>query len=419
VHLIHRKTCRVCGSSALSKVIDMGVQKLQGSFFKPPSSMFAERAIPLSLVRCDPSRDEKACGLLQVEHSVPPELLYRLYWYRSGTNRTMQGHLRGIVEEACELRGGHCKTALDIGCNDGTLLSFYPGDTECVGIDPSNSLPASTDRVQYVRDFFPSVELRNALGPKKFEVITSVAMFYDLEDPLTFTNEVRHFLAPDGIWVVEVSYMPQMLKQGSYDSICHEHLEYYSLSTLENLFERAELKLVRADFNGMNGGSIRCFVTHQNCFEYKSDEDLMKLREIRVAEFDMELDLDRPYRLFQDGIERHRVELTRVLRDLRLAGKSIHIYGASTKGNTILQWCGIDSRLVDCASERNPDKWGTVTPGTEIPIVSEEESRARNPDCYLVLPWHFQEEFLQREEAMLRRGTRFIFPLPEVRVVGG
>lgn len=316
------------------------------------------------------------------------------------------------------MRRGNCRAALDIGCNDGTLLSFYSTDTECVGVDPSNSLPATTERVRYVRDFFPSVELRNILGSKKFDVITSVAMFYDLEDPLRFTEEVRHFLASDGLWVVEVSYMPQMLKQGSYDSICHEHLEYYSLSTLENLFARAGLKVVRASFNGMNGGSLRCFVTHQSCFTYKSDEDLMRLREIRVAEFDMELDIDRPYRLFQDGIERHRAELNRVLRELRLAGKSVHIYGASTKGNTILQWCGIDSRLVDCAAERNPDKWGTVTPGTEIPIVSEEESRSRNPDCYLVLPWHFQEEFLQREEAMLRRGTKFIFPLPAVRIVG-
>ena len=394
------------------------MQKLQGSFFKPPSTMFSDRSIPLSLVRCDPSQDEKACGLLQVEHSVPPELLYRLYWYRSGTNRTMQEHLRGIVEEAFDLRGGRCSSALDIGCNDGTLLSFYPGETECVGVDPSNSLPVSNDRVRYVRDFFPSIELRNSLGSKKFDVITSVAMFYDLEDPLTFTREVKHLLAPDGIWVVEVSYMPLMLKQGSYDSICHEHLEYYSLSTLENLFSRAELKLIRADFNGMNGGSIRCFVSHQSCFEYKSDEDLLRLREIRIAEFDMELDFDRPYRLFQDRIERHKVQLTQVLREFRLAEKRVHIYGASTKGNTILQWCGIDSRLVDCASERNPEKWGTVTPGTEIPIVSEEESRARNPDCYLVLPWHFQEEFLQREEAMLRRGTKFIFPLPEVRVIG-
>lgn len=418
MHLIHRKTCRICGSEALSKVIDMGVQKLQGSFYKPPSRIFSERSIPLALIRCDPSRDERACGLLQVEHSVPPELLYRLYWYRSGTNTTMQNHLKGIVEEVKDLIGGRCRSALDIGCNDGTLLSFYSEETSCIGVDPSNSIPSSTAKIRFIRDFFPSVELQNSLRDSTFDVITSVAMFYDLETPLTFTQEVQRLLSPDGIWVVEVSYMPQMLKQGSYDSICHEHLEYYSLSSLENLFMRAGLKVVRASFNDMNGGSIRCFVTHQDCFSYKSDQDLMRLREVRVAEFDMELDVDRPYRLFQDRIERHRAELNKILRELRLAGKRIHLYGASTKGNTILQWCGIDGRLVDCAAERNPEKWGTVTPGTEIPIVSEEESRALTPDYYLVLPWHFQEEFLQREEAMLKQGTKFIFPLPEVQIVG-
>lgn len=418
MHLIHRKTCRICGSQSLSRVIDMGVQKLQGSFYKPPSRLFSERSIPLSLVRCDPSRDENACGLLQVEHSVPPELLYRLYWYRSGTNKTMQSHLKGIVEEVLDIRGGRSDSALDIGCNDGTLLSYYPENTLCTGVDPSNSIPSSTNRTRYIRDFFPSVELRNILEGATFDVISSVAMFYDLEDPLAFAQEVKRFLSPGGIWVVEVSYMPQMLKQGSYDSICHEHLEYYSLSTLENLFARAGLKVVRASFNDMNGGSIRCLITHQGCFSYRSDEDLMRLREIRVSEFDMELDIDRPYRLFQDRIERHRTELNKILRELKLAGKTIHVYGASTKGNTILQWCGIDGRLIDCASERNSEKWGLVTPGTEIPIVSEEQSRARKPDYYLVLPWHFQEEFLQREEATMRGGTTFIFPLPEVRMVG-
>jgi len=416
MHLYYRKTCCLCGSNQLTPVIDLGVQHLQGVFLKSKSSSFSRRLLPMSLVRCDPTKDPKACGLLQTEHVVPPELLYRLYWYRSGTNKTMQNHLNGIVDGVLKLRNGEVNSILDVGCNDGTLLNFLTNTKLRVGIDPSNILPESSSDTTYIRDFFPSVELRSKYSTTKFDVITSVAMFYDLEDPLSFAKEIRDFLTPDGIWVVEVSYMPQMLDQGSYDSICHEHLEYYSLATLEYLFKRVDLHVIRAEFNGMNGGSVRLFVTHNNCFKYKNDHDLLKLREIRVREFDMELDSDKPYRQFQNRMEKQRDNLVELLKSIHASGKTIHIYGASTKGNAILQWCKIDDRLIECAADRNPEKWGTVTPGSDIPIVSEAESRSKKPDYYLILPWHFREEFIEREKEILKSGTSFIFPLPEIEV---
>jgi len=372
------------------------------------------RRIPCQLVRCDPSRDEKACGLLQMKHSVPPSILYSNYWYVSGTNQTMRDHLGGIADEARKLfatDNGH--RVLDIGCNDLTLLSKFSSTWQCVGIDPSNAVPAQgPGNISVVHGLFPNNEVECM---DEFDVITSIAMFYDLEDPVEFARAIHRCLAPKGTWIVEMAYMPTMLTNNSYDTICHEHLEYYSLAVLERIVRLAGLKIYRAELNSSNGGSIRCYVT-QDSYDGldRSAEWQAELKRLREYEFDLELDTDKPYASFQSRIENHRDKLMFVLRKLKQAGKSIHLYGASTKGNTLLQWCGIDSRLIDCAADRNPMKNQAMTLGTCIQIVTEEESRSRHPDYYLVLPWHFRTEFLERE-----RNTRvgWIFPLPEVEII--
>jgi SAM-dependent methyltransferase len=417
MHLIYRKTCRVCGTTALTKVIDLGEQYLQGSFVKPGKEIPPLRKIPCTLVRCDVTRDEKACGLLQIAHSVPPEILYSAYWYRSGTNNTMRNHLRGIVEEALDITGRKEVTAvLDIGCNDGTLLNYYPTSYEKFGIDPSD-VAKEVKQANVVQDIFPSNKLERLIGEKKIDIVTSIAMFYDLEDPVGFARSVKQYLAWDGIWIFEMSYMPKMLEMNSYDTICHEHLEYYSLAVLEYIMKQAGLKIVKISFNDINGGSIRCIATHIENDLYDRPEYQSLIHETRQKEFDLELDTDKPYTRFQERINLHKEKLYNLLKRLKEEGKRIHIYGASTKGNTILQWCNIDHRIIDYAAERNPDKYGAKTLGTDIPIISEEESRAMNPDYYLVLPWHFKEEFLAREKEMVEKGTGFIFPLPEVYVV--
>jgi 2-polyprenyl-3-methyl-5-hydroxy-6-metoxy-1,4-benzoquinol methylase len=417
MHLTHRTTCRVCNSSALTPVIDLGDQYLQGSFVKPGKQSPPTRKIPTRLVRCDPMRDEHACGLLQMEHTVPPEVLYSAYWYRSGTNQTMHRHLRSIAEEAASLVGNPTARALDIGCNDGTLLNYYPSGIQKFGIDPSDVAQEIKEGVEVVQGIFPSEELTDRLQGQQCDIVTSIAMFYDLESPIQFAKGIRSILAPDGIWIFEMSYMPSMLRMTSYDTICHEHLEYYSLAVIEYILKQAGMKVFNVIQNSINGGSLRCYATHVDNFTYKKDEWTQNIKEMRQEEFDLELDTDRPYKTFQDRINVHREELTSLLKRLKKERKKIHIYGASTKGNTILQWCGIDSRIIDFAAERNPDKYGAYTLGTEIPIISEAESRALNPDYYLVLPWHFKEEFIEREREMLQKGTGLIFPLPTVEVV--
>ncbi len=418
MHLIFRKSCRACGSKALTPIINLGDQHLQGSFVKPGKELPPMRKIPLSLVRCDPMKDENACGLLQMEHTVPPEVLYSAYWYRSGTNDTMKNHLKGIAEEATSILNTPSGTVLDIGCNDGTLFNYYPKGFRKYGVDPSDvALEIDKSMATVIQDIFPSGELLNCLQETKMDIITSIAMFYDLEDPVAFANSVKNILAPEGIWIFEMSYMPSMLKMISYDTICHEHLEFYSLAVIEYILKQSGMKVFKVTLNDINGGSLRCYATHAANFKYKNEEYLQNIRAMRQDEFDLELDTDKPYKNFQDRINVHRDELITLLKKLKAEGKKIHIYGASTKGNTILQWCGIDNRIIDCAAERSPDKYGAHTLGTDIPIISEAESRAMNPDYYLVLPWHFKEEFIEREREIMEQGTRLIFPLPKIDIV--
>ena len=417
MHIRKRTTCRVCGSGSLKKVIDLGPQYLQGSFVKPGKEMPSNRKIDCTLVRCNPEEDENACGLLQMEHSVPPEILYAAYWYRSGTNNTMRNHLKDIVDSVtATVSGIKNPLVLDIGCNDGTLLDFYPKNFIKYGCDPSD-VAQEVKEATVVQDIFPSEKLFKLLEGKKLDVITSIAMFYDLESPVDFVKGISRFLSAKGVWVFEMSYMPTMLELDSYDTICHEHLEFYSLAVLEKILAMGGMKIFKISFNDINGGSIRCYATHANNNSHDKKENYQLINEIRQKEFDLELDTDKPYVSFQQRIEKLKVELHDLLVKLKRENKKVHIYGASTKGNTILQWCDIDHTLVDYAAERNPDKFGASTLGTNIPIISEEESRAMNPDYYLVLPWHFKAEFMQREAAALEKGTGFIFPVPTIDII--
>ena len=418
MHLKYRKTCRICGSAALKPVIDLGNQYLQGSFVKDGYPMPTLRKLPTQLVRCDVEQVETGCGLLQMAHSVPPEVLYSNYWYRSGTNATMTNHLRSIAASAMSIAEGAHLRVLDIGCNDGTLLKSYPEDFEKYGVDPSDIAKTIGEPVVVVSSVFPSTLAMSTLGRHPFDIVTSIAMFYDLEDPVGFAKAIESLLSPKGIWIFEMSYLPMMLATNSFDTICHEHLEYYSLAALEAILVRAQLRLFRISFNDINGGSIRCYVTKAANADYGTKEDADFIHAAKLKEFDLALDTDAPYLAFQERISEVRLKVTSLLEKLRADRKVVHIYGASTKGNTLLQWCGIDSTVIPFAAERNPDKFGSRTLGTNIQIISEAESRNAKPDYYLVLPWHFRDEFIEREKDLLLSGTKMIFPLPRVAVVG-
>lgn len=419
--LITRTTCRICGCPHLAPVLSLGDQRIAGAFADPNGDQPVERAIPLELVRCDMTSDQEACGLIQTKHTVPGSILYSSYWYRSGVNRTMTENLHGIargVEAIVPLESGDL--VVDIGCNDGTLLDGYQTEgLRHLGFDPSDVARYAIEKgYDVVNDFFSGEALRRRRPDQKAKAITSIAMFYDLEHPRAFVADVAGALADGGIWVIELHYLPMMLEANAFDAIVHEHLEYYSLAVIERLIGEEGLEVVSAELNDINGGSIRLFIGHAGRHE-RTPEQLDALMKLRIREFELALDSAEPYEQFRLGAERVRDELITLCRQLHGEGKKIHVYGASTKGNTILQYAGLDSDCIEAAADRNPDKWGSETIATKIPIISEEQSREMKPDYYLALPWHFLDEFIERESEFLARGGQFIVPLPEVRVVGG
>lgn len=409
------ENCRICGAAELIPVIDLGEQYIATHFVSGDVPPFLQARYPLELVRC---AGPGGCGLVQLRHSIDPSVLYFDYGYRSGINQSMRDNLSDItskIERIIALRSGD--TVLDIGCNDGTLLcSYQTSGLDQVGIDPSsNVLAAAREKgLDVVNDYFSAATYDRARPDKKARVITSIAMFYDLERPADFVRDVSSIMSEDGVWVIELSYLPFMLQKNSFDTICHEHLEYYSLGTLEWLLDKEELAVQNVEFNDINGGSVRLFIRRRSAFDKPSES----VESARGREQKLGLRDEAIFTSFRENIARIRADLRRVLDLAKQGEQSVYLYGASTKGNTILQFCGINGDMVPKAADRNPDKWGRHTLGTNVEIISEDQARAERPDYFLVMPWHFFNEFKERERDFLEGGGKFILPLPEVRVVG-
>lgn len=405
------EACRVSGSQNLVKVLSLGEQHLTGVFPRDPRDPVTSG--PLDLMWSPES------GLLQLGASYNLDEMYgENYGYRSGLNQSMIDHLSRkveLLENLQDLQAG--SAVLDIGSNDGTLLSKYKSsDIKRVGIDPTATKYASyyESGIQLIPDFFDAEIVRRSCPDTLFDIITSISMFYDLEQPVDFVQQVADVLAKDGIWHFEQSYMPSMLRTNSYDTICHEHLEYYSLGCVKNILEICGLKILDVQMNGVNGGSFAVTASHAGANKYVNQPviDWMLFQEEAMG-----LNTERPYREFAERVFRHREDLRALVRSLKAAGKSVVGYGASTKGNVLLQFCGFTSDDITCIADVNPDKYGCFTPGTLIPILSESEVRSMRPDYMLVLPWHFKHSILQREQDYLRGGGKLIFPMPDIEIV--
>ena len=402
--------CRVSRSANLVPILSLGHQALTGVF---PHSVETPVSVgPLELVWCPDS------GLVQIAHSYDADEMYGdNYGYRSGLNQSMVRHLSQKIaqlEKMAELKPGD--VVLDIGSNDATSLKAYGvSGLERVGIDPTGTKFRSyyTDDIRLVPDFFSAGAFERA-SAKRAKIITSIAMFYDLEDPIWFAREIARTLAPDGIWHFEQSYMPSMLRLTSYDTICHEHVEYYSLAVVKTILEAADLRILDVQMNAINGGSFAVTAAHKGSARRTNTAVVQWL----LAQEDrLGIGTPRPYRDFEERVYRHRDDLRRLLLALRADGKRILGYGASTKGNVVLQFCGIGPDLVEAIADVNPDKFACFTPGSHIPIVSEQDAKAMKPDYFLVLPWHFKDGILNREQKYLQEGGKMIFPFPEIEIV--
>ncbi|MEK6794993.1 MAG: class I SAM-dependent methyltransferase [Spirochaetota bacterium] len=407
--------CRICGNEALIPVVDLGEQYLTGVFPKQGESV--ERG-PLAIVKCDEQKNG-ACGLLQLKHNYQLDKLYgQNYGYRSGLNRSMVDHLHAKVKKILSIVPVYPgDLVVDVGSNDSTLLQAYPkGGADLVGVDPTGAkfkdhYPA---HIKLIPDFFPSPRFKDAYHGRKAKIITSISMFYDLESPLVFVESIRDNLADDGVWLFEQSYMPTMLDTNSYDTICHEHLEYYALKQIQWMAAKAGMKILDVEFNAVNGGSFSVMAAKKNS---PHRENATAIAAVEADEKKRGLSTCTPYDAFCARIVQHREDMRVFLDGVKKSGKKIFGYGASTKGNVMLQYCNINASDLACIAEVNEDKFGTFTPGTAIPIISEKEARAMKPEYFMVLPWHFRDHILAKESAYRAAGGKFVFPLPRIEVV--
>ncbi len=411
--MIYSKTskCRICQSQNLTSILNLGSQYLTGMF--PAKGETIEQG-PLELVKCDD------CHLVQMGYSYDMSKLYgENYGYRSGLNASMVEHLKKKVELICKtVKIEPQDLIVDIGSNDGTTLGHYQDRNNLfVGIDPSGTKFKKYYKsdVQLIPDFFSAHLIQNKFPGKKAKVITSIAMFYDLEDPIKFARDISTALHENGIWVFEQSYLPLMIETMAYDTVCHEHLEYYGLHQIQKILSAAKMKIIDVELNDVNGGSFSITATHESNMQLSSSKKVSDLLDKEKREGYLGLDLYKKYAL---DVVKHKKELTSVVKEIRGSGQTIHAYGASTKGNVILQYCNFTAADIEFVAEVNEDKFGKFTPGSQIPIVSESDSKAKKPNYYLVMPWHFKKNILAREKKYItEQNGKFIFPLPHIHVV--
>ena len=400
------KNCRSCKSKNLTNLYTLGKQTLTGIF--PPQKKAKITKGELSMVICN------KCRLLQLENNFDANEMYGVnYGYMSSLNKSMISHLKlkaFSLKSRYKLKSKD--SVLDIGSNDGTFLSFFNNKFSLFGCDPTINKFSKYYRKDINQlPFFFSSKLFNG---KKFELISSISMFYDLPDPLTFAKEINSILCKDGVWHIELSYMPMMIKNRSYDTICHEHLEYYSLRSLKYLLDKSGLKIINLSFNQINGGSIELDVT-KNKSKLKECKHLINwvLESERLNKYN---EIEK-HKLFFKECKIHKILLKKLLLTLKKQNKKIIGYGASTKGNVLLQYCNINSKILDYIAEVNKFKFNKYTPGSDIKIISEKKAKLKKPDYMLVLPWHFKEHIVKREQIFLKNGGKLIFPLPDIEII--
>lgn len=392
--------CRACQSKDLINVLDLGEQYLSDfrvDKIKPPK-------YPLDVVLC------KDCKLVQLRHTTPSkEMYHERYGFKSGVNNTIKADLKDIVDHALKYKPNPLAW-LDIASNDGTLLSYVPKNVFRAGADPIKKLCVEAEQHanRIVNGFFRSCDFK-----EKFDVVTSISCFYDMDDPSTFVKEVCDVLADDGVWIVQQNYLLTTIQLNAVDNICHEHLEYYSLMAMENLLDKFGLEVNEVSTSMINGGSFRTVISRKDTFSVDKSVEKQRYQEELAR-----LDDPETYRYFGQVVQEQLQELARLIHDIRKYGSEVYIYGASTRGGTIWQGAGLDVNDLPYAVERNPDKVGRFIASIGVPIISEETARKLHPEYMLVSPWFFRDEFIEREQDYLQSGGKFIFPLPTVEIVG-
>ena len=408
--------CRVCGNPNLVDCLDMGPQYLSSIF--PDDLSYRKKLLryPLDMVLCE-KKNSLQCGLVQLKHELDLSGMYKEYPYTSGSNSSMKAILKDVADSGAafdHLRSGDL--VLDIGANDGTLLSNFQGRSlDLLGIDAAQNIQPVFQSPQFklVRGFFSKGLYQKSVS-KKAKLIFSIAMFYHLSNPVKFSQDVAEVMEDEGVWIIQMAYLPAMLETNMYDNIVHEHNGYYGIQTMQWVMERAGLEVFDCLLNEVYGGSFRLFVKKKGCSRFPETERLRKLIDAEKTKkiFDLVT-----YCEFEDRIQKTRRDLRKLLEKFKKEGKSVWVYGASTKGNTILQYCEITREHAVAAADANSFKLGKYMIGADIPVKDENEMRRVRPDYLLALPYSFVDGFIKREAALVHLGTKFIVPLPEVKIL--
>ena len=394
--------CRSCKSSRIIDILSLGDQYL--SEFRDEG--VPDKAYPVNMVMC------KNCTLVQLKETTPPEVLYTdNYGYYSSINNTIKADLKDVVNSAMNMvELLENDIVIDIGSNDCQLLKNYPSTVARIGFDPVSKFAEfykDQDNLLFINDYFNKEILLKAYKDqgvnRKAKIITAISCFYDLEDPNKFIEDIKYFLHPKGIFVIEQNYLATMLENLAFDNIVHEHIEYYTLKSLEHLLNRHFLKVIDVKVNAINGGAFRTYIKHMDSVEM-----------MRLIEEKMKLDNQFTYVLFSMKIKQAIKKLHNFVEKEFRAGKIIYAFAASTRGNTLLQTSEIQ-QFIKCVVERNPIKHGKKFLG--IPIISEEQARADKFDYALILPWFFSPEIMEREKELKEKGVKFIIPLPKLEIL--
>ena len=402
------KQCRNCKSKKLIKLFSLGNLCFTGKFSSLKDNI---KKRPVTVVLC------KSCELVQLAHNYDLKYLYGPdYGYRTGINKTMTDHVKkitGNLAKKTSLKKNDL--VLDIASNDGTLLNSYKKNIVKFGVDPVlKKYKKNYKKIRYsISGFFSASEVKKKTK-KKFKIISALSVFYDLLNPNKFLKDVKTLLLPKGIFLLEFADLASIIKYKMFDTICHEHLEYYSSKVIINLVKKNDLRVFDIKQNFINGSSKQYYICHKNSTIKSNDRIIEKTL---TSESKLKLNKVKTFKEFIQKINLLKTRLNYKIKNIRRNNQSIHCYGASTKGNVLLQYFNIDNKKISFAAERNKNKYGLVTPGSKIQIISEENSRKMKPDYYLVLPWHFKKEILKREKHALRKGTKFIFPLPNFEII--
>ena len=403
------KYCRNCFSKKIYKVFSLGNIYFTGKFLKRKKN---PRKGPINVVMC------KNCELVQLGNNFDIKYLYGPdYGYQTGINATMTEHVKKVARVLSKkTKIKRNEMALDIASNDGTLLNFYSKNITTFGMDPLvKKFESNYKKIDYkISDFFSAIKIKK-ITRKKFKIITALSVFYDLLNPNKFLNDVNEILDDSGIFLLEFADLASIIKYNMFDTFCHEHLEYYSLKVISKMCKKNDLRIFDIKTNSINGGSIQLFICKKSA-NYKNNNTPIN----RAFSFERKLKLHKKetYIKFFKKIKKIKKQTFNFIQKAKNKNKTIHCYGASTKGNVLLQYFKLNNKMISHVAERNPKKYNLYTPGSRIQIISESQSRKMLPDYYLVLPWHFKKEILIREKKTIKNGSKFIFPLPKFTVEG-